>query len=137
MGLILKDEDAFAPFIQGVSLPLLLLSGVLLPMSLAPTWLKRVSQVNPLSHVVDASRQLFHGNFGSSTVAWGTSVTVVLAGAAGLVGHPHVPAACPPKFVRLWRDVREHIGAAVFMSGRVCPRMTLRHGRDGEHCTST
>ena len=36
MGLILKDEDAFAPFIQGVSLPLLLLSGVLLPMSLAP-----------------------------------------------------------------------------------------------------
>ena len=27
MGLILKDEDAFAPFIQGVSLPLLLLSG--------------------------------------------------------------------------------------------------------------
>ena len=29
MGLILKDEDSFAPFIQGVSLPLLLLSGVL------------------------------------------------------------------------------------------------------------
>ena len=79
MGLILKDEDAFAPFIQGVSLPLLLLSGVLLPMSLAPTWLRRVSQVNPLSHVVDASRQLFHGNFAVSTVAWGTSVTVVLA----------------------------------------------------------
>ena len=79
MGLILKDEDAFAPFIQGVSLPLLLLSGVLLPMSLAPTWLKRVSQVNPLSHVVDASRQLFHGNFEVSTVGWGTSVTVVLA----------------------------------------------------------
>src|SRR5450755_2628052 len=79
MGLILKDEDAFAPFIQGVSLPLLLLSGVLLPMTLAPTWLRRVSQVNPLSHVVDASRQLFHGNFQVATVAWGTSVTVVLA----------------------------------------------------------
>jgi ABC-2 type transport system permease protein len=79
MGLILKDEDAFAPFIQGVSLPLLLLSGVLLPMTLAPTWLRRVSQVNPLSHVVDASRQLFHGNFEVSTVGWGTGVTVVLA----------------------------------------------------------
>ncbi|MGI9185685.1 MAG: ABC transporter permease [Solirubrobacteraceae bacterium] len=79
MGLILKDEDAFAPFIQGVSLPLLLLSEVLLPMSLAPSWLHRVSQVNPLSHVVDASRQLFHGQL-NGTVAWGTGVTVALAG---------------------------------------------------------
>jgi ABC-2 type transport system permease protein len=79
MGLILKDEDAFAPFIQGVSLPLLLLSGVLLPMSLAPTWLRRVSQINPLSHVVDAGRQLFHGNFAVATVGWGTGVTIVLA----------------------------------------------------------
>src|SRR4051812_31541583 len=56
MGLILKDEDAFAPFIQGVSLPLLLLSGVLLPMSLAPGWLDTVSKVNPLTHVVDGTR---------------------------------------------------------------------------------
>ncbi len=47
MGLILKDEDAFAPFIQGVSLPLLLLSGVLLPMSLAPAWLRHTSAGEP------------------------------------------------------------------------------------------
>ena len=36
MGLIMQDEDSFAPFVQGVTLPLLLLSGVLLPMTLAP-----------------------------------------------------------------------------------------------------
>jgi len=80
MGLILKDEDAFAPFIQGVSLPLLLLSGVLLPMSLAPGWLRRVSQVNPLSHVVDASRDLFHGTYATGTVFWGVLVTFAMAG---------------------------------------------------------
>ncbi len=79
MGLILKDEDAFAPFIQGVSLPLLLLSGVLLPMALAPVWLKRTSQANPLSHVVDASRDLFHGTYSTGTVFWGVVVTFVLA----------------------------------------------------------
>ncbi|HEY8729303.1 MAG TPA: ABC transporter permease [Acidothermaceae bacterium] len=79
MGLILKDEDAFAPFIQGVSLPLLLLSGVLLPMSLAPIWLRRASQVNPLTHVVDASRALFRGNFTNSNVVWGVVVTLALA----------------------------------------------------------
>src|SRR3954449_12896601 len=75
MGLILKDEDAFAPFIQGVSLPLLLLSGVLLPMALEPVWLKRTSQANPLSHVVDASRALFRGDFGDRHVWIGAVVT--------------------------------------------------------------
>jgi ABC-2 type transport system permease protein len=78
MGLILKDEDAFAPFIQGVSLPLLLLSGVLLPMSLAPTWLRHTSQLNPLTYVVDASRSLFRGDWGDSHVWVGALITVAL-----------------------------------------------------------
>ncbi len=78
MGLILKDEDAFAPFVQGVSLPLLLLSGVLLPMSLAPLWLRRASQVNPLTHVVDATRALFRGDFGNNDVLAGVAVTIAL-----------------------------------------------------------
>lgn len=79
MGLILKDEDAFAPFIQGVSLPLLLLSGVLLPMSLAPAWLRHASQANPLTYVVDATRALFRGDFGDRHVWIGALVTVALA----------------------------------------------------------
>ncbi|MGH8862842.1 MAG: ABC transporter permease [Jatrophihabitantaceae bacterium] len=78
MGLILKDEDAFAPFIQGVSLPLLLLSGVLLPMSLAPAWLRHTSQANPLTYVVDATRALFRGDFANSHVWVGGLVTVAL-----------------------------------------------------------
>ncbi len=78
MGLILKDEDAFAPFIQGVSLPLLLLSGVLLPMSLAPAWLRHASDVNPLTHVVDATRAMFRGDFVNADVMAGIAVTLVL-----------------------------------------------------------
>jgi ABC-2 type transport system permease protein len=78
MGLILKDEDSFAPFIQGVSLPLLLLSGVLLPMSLAPAWLRHTSQVNPLTYVVDATRSLFRGDFGDQHVWVGGLVTLAL-----------------------------------------------------------
>jgi ABC-2 type transport system permease protein len=78
MGLILKDEDAFAPFIQSVSLPLLLLSGVLLPMSLAPTWLHDVSKVNPLTYVVDGTRALFAGDFSDVDVPVGIGVAVVL-----------------------------------------------------------
>jgi ABC-2 type transport system permease protein len=79
MGLILKDEDAFAPFIQGVSLPLLLLSGVLLPMSLAPGWLQDLSNINPFKHIVEGARSFFAGNYGSSTAWWGLGLTVALA----------------------------------------------------------
>jgi ABC-2 type transport system permease protein len=78
MGLILKDEDSFAPFIQSVTLPLLLLSGVLLPMSLAPAWLETASDINPLTHVVDASRSLFHGDFGDGDVLLGTAIACAL-----------------------------------------------------------
>lgn len=79
MGLILKDEDAFAPFIQGVSLPLLLLSGVLLPMSLAPGWLQTASEVNPLTHVVDGTRSLFRGDFGDGDVLLGVGIALALS----------------------------------------------------------
>ncbi|MCU1366286.1 MAG: type transporter, partial [Ilumatobacteraceae bacterium] len=82
MGLILKDEDSFAPMVQGVSLPLLLLSGVLLPMAAAPGWLRHISQANPLSYVIDAVRSLFVGDLSSTTVVKGAviglAVTVLL-----------------------------------------------------------
>ncbi len=71
MGLILGNEDSFAPMVQGVSLPLLLLSGVLLPMTLAPSWLQFLSKLNPLSYVVAAERALFHGEFRSSSILTG------------------------------------------------------------------
>jgi ABC-2 type transport system permease protein len=78
MGLILKDEDSFAPFVQGVSLPLLLLSGVLLPMSLAPAWLRHTSQVNPLTYLIDALRALFAGQWSSYHVWLGCLITAAL-----------------------------------------------------------
>jgi ABC-2 type transport system permease protein len=56
-----------------------LLSGVLLPMSLAPTWLRYSSQLNPLTYVLDAARALFEGDFGDSRVWIGTADTVALA----------------------------------------------------------
>lgn len=46
--LALRNEDSYAPLIFTLSLPLLLLSGVLLPLQLAPAWLQRIAQVNPL-----------------------------------------------------------------------------------------
>src|SRR4051794_18045635 len=50
LALVLGDEDSFAPIVFTATLPLLLLSGVLLPLSLAPVWLRAIAYANPLSY---------------------------------------------------------------------------------------
>ncbi|RBY89562.1 ABC transporter permease [Blastococcus sp. TF02A-30] len=79
LALTLKSEDAFAPLLNAFVLPVLLLSGILLPMSLAPGWLQAVSDVNPLKHVVEGARQFFVGGYGTSTAWWGVAMTLLLA----------------------------------------------------------
>ena len=71
LALVVKTEDALAPIVQGVALPLLLLSGILLPMELAPDWLQTLSNLNPLTHAVDAARALFNGLWGDPEIAIG------------------------------------------------------------------
>jgi ABC-2 type transport system permease protein len=77
--LVLKSEDAFAPLVQGIVMPLLLLSGILLPMALAPGWLKTLSSINPLTHAVDAARALFNSDWGNPEILIGVAITSVLA----------------------------------------------------------
>ena len=79
LALVLKSEDALAPVVNGISLPLLLLSGVMLPMSLAPDWLQTVAKFNPLYHAVAAIRSLFNASYGDSEIVVGVVLLVVLA----------------------------------------------------------
>jgi ABC-2 type transport system permease protein len=74
----LKSEDALAPLFNGLAIPVLLLSGILLPMSLAPHWLRVVSDINPLKHIVDATRDFFQGDITTSAGLWGTLSAVLL-----------------------------------------------------------
>jgi ABC-2 type transport system permease protein len=79
LGLVTRQEFVFAPFLNMVLVPLLLLSGILLPMSMAPGWLRTLSQFNPLSHLVDAIRDLFLGRYATMNVVGGALAVVVLA----------------------------------------------------------
>ena len=45
--LVLKTEDALASVLNSIAVPVLLLSGILLPMTLAPTWLRTVVRRQP------------------------------------------------------------------------------------------
>jgi ABC-2 type transport system permease protein len=70
LGLILKDEDRLSPIVQGINLPILLLSGVLLPMELAPKWLQYVAHFNPVYYVVEAARLLCAGTIVDAKVGY-------------------------------------------------------------------
>jgi ABC-2 type transport system permease protein len=89
IGLILKNEDRLSPVVQGINLPVLLLSGMLLPMELAPAWLRYLAYLNPAYYAVEAGRLLasghifeikvgeaflFLGALGVFTVVWATHV---------------------------------------------------------------
>ncbi|WP_020574076.1 ABC transporter permease [Actinopolymorpha alba] len=77
--LVLKSEDAFAPLLNTFMLPVMLLSGIMLPMSLAPGWLYNLSRVNPFSYVVDGARAAFRGDFAAGAFLAGSVVAAVLA----------------------------------------------------------
>ncbi len=79
MALQLKSEDALAPLLNTIVLPLLLLSGILLPMTLAPAWLFGLSRINPFVYIVDAERAVFRGVLTGTTVTVGIVVGLALA----------------------------------------------------------
>jgi ABC-2 type transport system permease protein len=68
VALKLRSEDALAPLLNTVGIPILLLSGILLPMNNAPHWLQEVAKWNPFSWAVDGARDLFAGDPGAPHV---------------------------------------------------------------------
>ncbi|MBA3782352.1 MAG: ABC transporter permease [Nocardioides sp.] len=78
LALTTKSEDVMAPVINMVMMPVLLLSGILLPMNLGPTWLLRISDFMPFRWIVDGVRDSFAGDVASSGVMWGTAWALAL-----------------------------------------------------------
>jgi len=78
VALWLRSEDSYAPLIFTSTLPILLTSGVLLPLGFAPQWLKNIAAFNPLSYAVDASRAVFRADLGDPSVTKGVLIMAVL-----------------------------------------------------------
>lgn len=82
----LSSPQQFAAIVNTAALPLMLLSGVFLPMTLAPTWLDVTSRLVPFRYTVDALRELYLGHFTSSTVFVGALVTIAFTGLSVVAG---------------------------------------------------
>jgi ABC-2 type transport system permease protein len=86
VALWVRSEDSYAPIIFTSSLPILLLSGVLLPLGLAPQWLRNIAAANPLSYAVDAARAVFNDHLSDPSVTKGVAIMLVLSIVAIAVG---------------------------------------------------
>ena len=78
VALLLKNESALAAAVNLVALPLLLLSGIMLPLSFAPDILQKIARANPFAYAVDASRSLVAGNLSNVSVMQGFIIFAVL-----------------------------------------------------------
>jgi ABC-2 type transport system permease protein len=77
--IIYKNEDTLASTLNTIALPVSLLSGIMLPLALAPLWLRNMSKINPFSYAVNASRALFSGDICNIDVVKGFIIITLLA----------------------------------------------------------
>lgn len=77
--LLVRNEGALGPMINTVAQPVALLSGVLLPLALAPLWIQRVAAWNPFAWATDGMRALFRSDAGDAVVWQGLGIITALA----------------------------------------------------------
>jgi ABC-2 type transport system permease protein len=77
--LLVKSEDAFAPMLNSVVLPLVLLSGIMLPLTLGPGWLQGIARISPFRYIIDAMRSAFTGHYANTIMLEGVLVAAGLA----------------------------------------------------------
>lgn len=80
LALLVSKPHEFGPVINAVSMPSMLLSGLMLPMALAPGWLDVLSHFMPFRYLVDAVRAAYVGEYASTAMLYG----VLMAGALAL-----------------------------------------------------
>ena len=78
-GLLVKSEDSFAPLVNTVVVPLLLLSGIFLPMTLGHGWLQGVARISPFRYIIDAMREAYQGQYFNTIMVEGIAVAAGMA----------------------------------------------------------
>ncbi|MFE9439150.1 ABC transporter permease [Streptomyces sp. NPDC006602] len=81
-----RSPGEFGPLINAVSMPSMLLSGLMLPMALAPGWLDVLSHLMPFRYLVDAVREAYVGSYTTAPMLYGVLVAVGFATLSVTVG---------------------------------------------------
>ena len=85
-----KREWMFWAVQQSLLFPLLILSGMMLPLEAGPRWIQVVGAFNPLTYIVNAERALFAGSFTDPAIPLAVLAAVLTCAAGLLVGIKQV-----------------------------------------------
>jgi ABC-2 type transport system permease protein len=79
IGLLTKSEAVLASGLNLLIMPIVLLSGIMLPLAIGPGWLQGIGSASPFRYIIDAMRQAYAGHFGGAVMVEGIAVAVVMA----------------------------------------------------------
>jgi ABC-2 type transport system permease protein len=82
---LIKSADAAQPLTQAVILPLYFISGVFVPVSQIPGWLRTVADLFPVRHLAQALLVAYNPHTSGTGVAWRDLGVVALWGTIGLL----------------------------------------------------
>ncbi|MEE1757164.1 ABC transporter permease [Streptomyces sp. SP18CS02] len=86
LALKVSKAHEFGPVVNALTMPSMLLSGLMLPMALAPVWLDVLSHFMPFRYLVDAVRAGYVGDYASTAMLYGVLVAAAFTALALTVG---------------------------------------------------
>jgi len=86
LALRVSTPQGFGPTVNALTMPSMLLSGLMLPMTLAPGWLDLLSHFMPFRYLVDAMRDAYVGHYATASMLYGVLVALAFAALAVTVG---------------------------------------------------
>ncbi|MFJ5996193.1 ABC transporter permease [Streptomyces sp. NPDC092370] len=81
-----RTPQEFGPAINAMTMPMMLLSGLMLPMTLGPKWLDVLSHFVPFRYLVDAVRDAYVGSYATEHMLYGVLVAVGFTALSVTVG---------------------------------------------------
>jgi ABC-2 type transport system permease protein len=79
LAMVMPDERTLANLINAVAQPISLLAGVLIPLSVAPLWVRNVALWNPFAWGTNGMRAVFQNQLGNHVVWQASVILTVLA----------------------------------------------------------
>jgi ABC-2 type transport system permease protein len=79
IGLRTKSEATLASGINMLIMPVVLLSGIMLPLTIGPGWLQAIGRGSPFRYIIDAMREAYVGHYASAVMVEGVAVAAGMA----------------------------------------------------------
>jgi ABC-2 type transport system permease protein len=79
VALLVRDPNSMGALINTAGQPISLLAGVLIPLALAPLWVRDAALWNPFAWATNGMRALFNGDLSNHVIWQGAAIITVLA----------------------------------------------------------